>query len=546
MAIERRPRPRRTWTQRICVLFLIIAFFGSSLSAALLAYAKDTVSSIPRTAYGNILTQEATENSTSLPEIPDDGKVDVPEEKLERETVNFFLIGTDSVASLPEGHRLRQTRSTAQLLTDTLIILRLDTGSSSEGQSENTNVSVVSIPRDLWVPISGYGGEHQKINSLLAFTGPQTLVQTVKDYFAVPINYVIQVDFNGFLELFEILGGLDLFIEFPIKDKKAQLSIEETGCISLTPQQGLGIVRSRTMEAYVQGEWREVDTLSDLDRMDRQQDFLILALQQAFDSGFRDPGKIRSVIEDVFRGGYLTLDDRMTPEDMIDLANRFRSFDANDLNRYTLPTVFDWDGPYSILRLIEAEAQIILDVFRGDQTEKSFGITLLNGTGITGQAKRISNDLVAAGFRIAETGNAQSFDFEKTTIYYDSSQEDSARLLQSYLISGAELIERDSQTGRGVEMVFGRDYSGVSDAPIATGAQDEITLGLSNQTGVEVLAGPQASEAQSGIVQFDDSVSLSNRVSNDQSLVVFSEASGDNREEEIQAALERAGQIRGC
>ena len=95
-------------------------------------------------------------------------------------------------------------------------------------------------------------------------------------------------------------------------------------------------------------------------------------------------------------------------------------------------------------------------------------------------------------------------------------------------------------------MVFGRDYSGVSDTPIATGAQDEITLGLSNQTGVEVLAGPQASEAQSGIVQFDDSVSLSNRVSNDQSLVVFSEASGDNREEEIQAALERAGQIRGC
>ncbi|MBJ69462.1 MAG: hypothetical protein CL463_06130 [Acidimicrobiaceae bacterium] len=90
MATERRPRPRRTWTQRICVLFLIIAFFGSSLSAALLAYAKDTVSSIPRTAYGNILTQEATESSTSLPETPDDGEVDVAGEKLERETVIFF------------------------------------------------------------------------------------------------------------------------------------------------------------------------------------------------------------------------------------------------------------------------------------------------------------------------------------------------------------------------------------------------------------------------------------------------------------------------
>tara|TARA_B100001758_G_scaffold227284_1_gene220586 strand:- start:135 stop:1346 length:1212 start_codon:yes stop_codon:yes gene_type:complete len=403
----------------------------------------------------------------------------------------------------------------------------------------------VSIPRDLWVPISGYGGEHQKINSLLAFTGPQTLVQTVRDYFAIPIHHVIQVDFNGFLELFEIIGGLDVYIEFPIKDKKAQLSIEETGCVSLTPEQGLGIVRSRTMQAFIQEEWREVDSLSDLDRMDRQQDFLILALQQAFDSGFRDPGKIRNVIEDVFRGGYLTLDDRMTPEDMIDLANRFSRFDANALNRYTLPTFFDWDGPYSILRLYEAEAQIILDVFRGDQTEKSFGITLLNGTGITGEAKRISNDLVAAGFRVAETGNAPSFDFELTTIYFDASQKDSALLLQSHLLSGAELIQRDAQTGKGIEMVFGRDYSGVSDTQLELEPQEEITLGLSSQTDAGIYAGADNEESQESSIQFDDSVVLSSSISDDYSSVAYSQTR-QGEEEEIQAALERAGQIRGC
>ena len=543
MATTRQPRPRRTWVQRICIFFLVVAFFGSSLSAALLAYAKDTVSSIPRTAFGNILTQETTgpvqsENLESV-ETSD------PIENLERETINFFIIGTDSVASLPEGHRLRQTRSAAQLLTDTLIVLRLDTGESSDGGAETTDVSVVSIPRDLWVPISGYGGEHQKINSLLAFTGPQTLVQTVRDYFAIPIHHVIQVDFNGFLELFEIIGGLDVYIEFPIKDKKAQLSIEQTGCVSLTPEQGLGIVRSRTMQAFIQEEWREVDSLSDLDRMDRQQDFLILALQQAFDSGFRDPGKIRNIIEDVFRGGYLTLDDRMTPEDMIDLANRFSGFDANALNRYTLPTFFDWDGPYSILRLYEAEAQIILDVFRGDQTEKSFGITLLNGTGITGEAKRISNDLVAAGFRVAETGNAPSFDFELTTIYFDASQKDSALLLQSHLLSGAELIQRDAQTDKGIEMVFGRDYSGVSDTHLELEPQDEITLGLSSQTNAGIYAGADNEEGQESSIQFDDSVVLSSNISDDHSSIAYSQTS-QGEEEGIQAALERAGQIRGC
>ena len=543
MAITRQPRPRRTWVQRICIFFLVVAFFGSSLSAALLAYAKDTVSSIPRTAFGNILTQETT--GPVLSENLEGVETSDPIENLERETINFFIIGTDSVASLPEGHRLRQTRSAAQLLTDTLIVLRLDTGESSDGGAGTTDVSVVSIPRDLWVPISGYGGEHQKINSLLAFTGPQTLVQTVRDYFAIPIHHVIQVDFNGFLELFEIIGGLDVYIEFPIKDKKAQLSIEETGCVSLTPEQGLGIVRSRTMQAFIQEEWREVDSLSDLDRMDRQQDFLILALQQAFDSGFRDPGKIRNVIEDVFRGGYLTLDDRMTPEDMIDLANRFSRFDANALNRYTLPTFFDWDGPYSILRLYEAEAQIILDVFRGDLTEKSFGITLLNGTGITGEAKRISNDLVAAGFRVAETGNAPSFDFELTTIYFDASQKDSALLLQSHLLSGAELIQRDAQTGKGIEMVFGRDYSGVSDTQLELEPQEEITLGLSSQTDAGIYAGADNEESQESSIQFDDSVVLSSSISDDYSSVAYSQTR-QGEEEEIQAALERAGQIRGC
>ena len=99
MDTKRQPRPRRTWVQRTCIFFLIIAFLGSSLSAALLAYAKDTVSSIPRTAFGNILTQETT--GTSQTENAEDGEASRPEGTFERETVNFFLIGTDSVASLP-------------------------------------------------------------------------------------------------------------------------------------------------------------------------------------------------------------------------------------------------------------------------------------------------------------------------------------------------------------------------------------------------------------------------------------------------------------
>ena len=537
MAVVHRSRPRRTWVQRFSILFFVVILLFSALSAALLAYAKDTVSSIPRTAFGNILTQDvqvdqsnevAGDSNDSLP-VPDDGT---------RKTLNFFIIGTDSIDTLPADHRLRGSRSPAQLLTDTLIVLRLETGGgSSEG-------AVVSVPRDLWVPISGYGGEHQKINSLLAFTGPQTLVQTVKDYFAIPIHHVINVDFNGFLELFELVGGLDIFVEFPLKDKKAQLDIQETGCVSLTPEQGLGLVRSRTLQALIDGQWRRIDATSDLGRMDRQQDFLILALQQAFDSGFRDPIKIKDLVVEVFKGGFLTLDDQMTPENMIDLASSFRNFDPNELKKYTLPTVFDWDGPYSILRLVESEAQFVLDAFRGEQTEKSFGIVLLNGTGITGEASRIAEELTEAGFRVADTGNASSFDIERTSIFFDAVQAESAQILASHLISGADLIQREEDSGLSVEMVFGRDYSGVSNTPVEPVPEQENALELYIESADE----KNSDRYQWGGVngpQLNDSVVLtSNFMSAEKAALNSSTEAEDGTH--IQDALLRAGQIRSC
>jgi LCP family protein required for cell wall assembly len=523
--------------QRFSILFFIVVLLFSALSAALLAYAKDTVSSIPRTAFGNILTQDkpADQLEQAIVDSSDSSSVldDSP-----RETLNFFIIGTDSVDTLPVGHRLRGSRSSAQLLTDTLIILRLETGGGS------SDASVVSIPRDLWVPISGYGGEHQKINSLLAFTGPQTLVQTVKDYFAIPIHYVINVDFNGFLELFKLVGGLDIFVEFPLKDKKAHLSIQETGCVSLTPEQGLGLVRSRTLEAFIDGQWRLIDATSDLGRMDRQQDFLVHALQQAFDSGFRNPVKIKDLVVEVFRGGFLTLDDQMTPENMIDLASSFRDFDANELNKYTLPTVFDWDGPYSILRLVESEAQLVLDVFRGDQTEKSFGIVLLNGTGVTGEASRIAEELTDAGFRVTETGNAPSFDIERTSVFFDAVQVESALLLASHLVSGADLVQREEDTGLSIEMIFGRDYDGVSNTPIEPDYQQENALELYIQPENEKNLGRYQWGGQVSPQLYDSVVLTSTFLSAGK---VTMDSSGDGEDEtQIQDALLRAGQIRSC
>ena len=358
MPIDQRPRRRRTWVQRFFLLAILIVFCSSAIAAILLAYTSETVGKIPRISYGQTLTAESPSSNESL---------------------NFLLIGSDSIANLPEGDYLRKAsgRSTKQLLTDTLIILRLDSAG-------NSSASALSIPRDLYVPISGYRDSWQKINSIVYFTDKPTLVQTIRDVLGIPIHHVVEVDFNGFMRLFETIGGLDVYLEYPLKDRKAQLNIPESGCVTLTPLQALGLVRTRELRAYVENfdgwygpspnVWVRVDGTGDFGRQARQQDFLILALQQAFDSGFRNPLKITEIIQEVLGGGFVTLDDRLTPEKAIQVAQQFRNFQPNDLKKYQLPTVYDFANELSIQRIIESQAEPILEIFRGSEVENTTGV----------------------------------------------------------------------------------------------------------------------------------------------------------------------------
>ena len=361
MSIDRRPRRKRTWFQRFFLLVTFLIFCSSTVAAILLAYTSETVGKIPRTAYGTTLSVESESNSDPL---------------------NFLLIGSDSIANLPDGDYLRRVsgRSSRQLLTDTLIVLRLD-------PSGGTKASALSLPRDLYVPISGYD-EMQKINSIVYFTDKPTLVQTIRDVLEIPIHHVVEVDFNGFMRLFETIGGLDVYLEYPLRDRKAQLNIPESGCVTLTPLQALGLVRTRELEAYVENfdgwygpsanAWVRVDGTGDFGRQERQQDFLILALQQAFDSGFRNPLKITEIIQEVLGEGFVNLDDRLTPQKAINLAQQFRNFRPNDLQKYLLPTVYDFADELSIQRIIEAEAKPILDVFRSPSLKDPEELSLNN------------------------------------------------------------------------------------------------------------------------------------------------------------------------
>ena len=107
--------------------------------------------------------------------------------------------------------------------TDSMILLTID--------PINNTAGMLSIPRDLWVEVPGFG--HQKINSAyqlgegsrLPGGGPGLAVDTVEQFLGITINYYAQIDFGAFERFIDEIGG----VKIEVKNKiKVQLIGEET------------------------------------------------------------------------------------------------------------------------------------------------------------------------------------------------------------------------------------------------------------------------------------------------------------------------------
>ena len=77
-------------------------------------------------------------------------------------------------------------------------------------------MTIVSVPRDLWVNIPGYG--HQRIDSAYEFGGYKTAELTVEKYIGVPVEYYAVVDYAGFVKLVNDVGGIDVRVPYNIND----------------------------------------------------------------------------------------------------------------------------------------------------------------------------------------------------------------------------------------------------------------------------------------------------------------------------------------
>lgn len=434
---RRPPRAHRPWRQRLVLVLSSSIVAGLLATAGGLGYAYVKYSRLARVELGSVLTERATSSDPQ----------------------NFLLVGVDSAANLDADDPARAGREDISgLRSDTIMLLRVDPASA--------RASLLSLPRDLWVPLASGGSN--RINAAIETGGPEDLIDTIEQYLGIPINHYVQVDFAGFRGLVGVIDGVKVWFDRPARDRRSGLRVEEPGCVTLDPEQALAYVRSRHYESFSKGSWR-TDPTGDLGRISRQQDFIVRALRRAIDRGIRNPVTLDNLVDAAL--DTVTVDDTLKGDDIVDLGRRFRGFSPDDLDLYTLPVVDDTIGGAAVLRLLDRPAQPILDLFRGtDQTTitpDGVRVKVLNGSGVPGQAGAASDALVAAGFTSAGTGEADSFEVARTVVRYTAGQGETADLVARHLVAGAVLEEVDAAIGADVVVVTGADFAGVRSAPIA-------------------------------------------------------------------------------
>ena len=201
------------------------------------------------------------------------------------EPQNFLVVGSDSRAEISEddpgaGGMLGHDAPTGQR-ADSLMIARVD--------PDSDRIDLLSMPRDLWVPIAGTG-EEQRINTAYSQSA-QAVVDTVQDALDIPIHHFVEVDFQGFSSLVDSLGGVPMYFADPVRDRNSGLYVLRVGLPGAQRHRGPGLRPGAPPRVQRRTASGVSDPTGDLGRMTRQQLLDAGRAGQGPDDG---PGRRRS------------------------------------------------------------------------------------------------------------------------------------------------------------------------------------------------------------------------------------------------------------
>lgn len=230
------------------------------------------------------------------------------DEKL-NERINILLLGIDDGDSEAAEYEPKRT--------DAIILLSFD--------PKENKVAVLSIPRDTKVILPGHK-DPDKINAAYAYGGAVMAKQTVANLLRVPIHYYALANWRGFIDVVDLIGGVDLYVEKDMyyEDPYANLVIDI--------KHGYQHMDGETAGKYVR--FRK-DELGDIGRVQRQQKFMKAAAEQMF--SVQNVGKISSLMATIDK--YVDTD--LNTLTMLKAANSFKLFGEDKLRSCMLYGKFD-------------------------------------------------------------------------------------------------------------------------------------------------------------------------------------------------------------
>jgi LCP family protein required for cell wall assembly len=292
---RRGPRPR--WGRIALVAGIVVVVLGLLAGVGAWVYARNLNDDLKRTdAFAGIAAER-------------------PNKTVEG-AFNILLVGTDSRDPSASVDKAGAWRS------DTIILMHVP--------ASHDKAYLVSIPRDLYVPIPQSAnaacdsGQREKINAAFAEGGLPLAVRTVECVTDVRVDHVAAIDFGGFKEVTDALGGVDLKVDRDITSIHKPYRKFTKGVHHMDGAMALDWVRQR--KQFPDGDFA---------RMRHQQEFLRALMDKAASTGtLSNPAKLNAFLKSATKA--VTVDNDFS---LVDMAMQFRNLRGENLQFITSPNL---------------------------------------------------------------------------------------------------------------------------------------------------------------------------------------------------------------
>lgn len=364
--------------------------------------------------------------------------------------INILLIGIGG-AGHPGGQ-----------LADTIQVISID--------PTNNKLAALSLPRDLYVPVANTkyfskinrvhaDGEAQKEGQ-----GPVILKETISNILDLPIHYYIKLDFSGFKELIDELGGVDVDVDKSISDPYYPAE-DMIGYQPFYLTAGKHHMNGTTALKYA----RSRETTSDFDRSRRQQQIMLAVKNQALSLGvLANPTKMSALVS--ILGKHLRTDLQLKEIEL--LAKVFKEINPSEITSKVLDNSVDGplvssvssDGAYILQPKtgnFKDVARIAHEIFTDPYLDKENArLEVLNGSNTVGLGKEANDMLKSYGYNVVNLDKASKV-YSKSVIYDYSGGQDpyTVKFLQDRF--SAEVIKQPANSNSNIDitLIVGDDYA---------------------------------------------------------------------------------------